>query len=148
LKTLRWFFTSHIFLALVAIQVFVQVWSRAVEMPILGLFIGLWLSWKLGCLAGWADFQQRGIDHERLVAKDIAQLQEDFEGQPEDVRLAMAPQYSRALESLTWLHQRLVERSNAPYVPTRLRDALPSPARWLARRRERQIMATDKVLHP
>jgi hypothetical protein len=148
LKSLRWFFTSHIFLALIAVQVFVQVWSKVVDMPILGLFLTLWLSWKLGCLAGWADFQQRGIDHARLVAKDIAQLQEGFEGQPEDVRLAMAVPHSRALESLTWLHQRLVAQLNTPYVPTRLRDVLPSPTRWLARRRERQIMATDKVQHP
>jgi hypothetical protein len=148
LKTVRWFFTSNIFLALVAIQVFVQVWSRAVDMPILGLVLGLWLSWKLGCLAGWADFQQLGIDHKRLVAKEITLLQEDFEGQPEDVRLAMASQYNRALESLMHLHQLLVERANTPYVPTKFRDMLPSPTRWLARRRERQIMATDKVLHP
>jgi len=148
LNSIRSFFTSHIFLALIAIQVFMQVWSRVLDMPILGLFIGLWLSWKLGCLAGWADFQQRGIDHERLVAKEIAQLQEGFEDLPADARLALAVPHAHALESLMHLHQRLVAQRNTPYVPTRLRDVLPSPTRWLARRRERQIMATDKVLHP
>jgi hypothetical protein len=99
-------------------------------------------------LAGWADFQQRGIDHERLVAKQIIQLQEDFEGLSEDERLALAVPHSWALESLTHLRQLLVAQRNTPYVPTKLRDMLPSPTRWLARRRERQIMATDKVLHP
>lgn len=148
MKSLRWFFTSHIFLALVAIQVFVQVWSKVTDMPILGLVLGLWLCWKLGCLAGWADFQQRGIDHERLVAKEIELLQEDFQSQSEAERLALAVPYSRALEQLKHLHQLLVAQRDTPYVPTRLRDVLPSPTRWLARRRERQIMATDKVLHP
>jgi hypothetical protein len=148
LKTLRSFFTSHIFLALIAIQVFIQVWSRVLDMPILGLAIGLWLSWKLGCLAGWADIQQRWINDERLVAKEIALLQEAFKSRPEAERLAVAAQYSRAMEHLMHLHQLLVERSNTPYTPTRIRDVLPSPTRWLARRRERQIMATDKVLHP
>jgi hypothetical protein len=148
LKSLRWFFTSHIFLGLVAVQVFVQVWSKVVDMPILGMFLGLWLSWKLGCLAGWADIQQKCIDDERLAAQQLIQLQEVFDAQPEDVRLALATQYSRALDQLTRLHQLLVEQSNLPYTPTKFRDLLPSPSRWLARRRERQIMATDKVLHP
>lgn len=148
MKTFRWFLKSNLFLAVVAIQVFVQVWSMVVAMPILGMILGIWLSWKLGCLAGWADILQRRIDEERSVAKDLIQLQEDFDDLPEDARLALATQYSRALESMTRLHQFLVEQRNQPYVQPRIRDMLPSPTRWLGNRRQRKIMATAKVVHP
>lgn len=147
MKTLRAIFTSNLFLAVVAVQVFIQVWSMVVDMPILGMILGIWLSWRLGCLAGWADILQRRIDEERSVAADLIQLQADFDELPEDARLALATPYSKAVESMTRLHQFLVEQRNQPYVRPRIRDFMPSPTRWLARRRERQIMATAKVVH-
>lgn len=134
-------------LALVAIQVFVQVWMMATDMPILGLVLCLWLSWKLGTLAGYADLMQGAVNHERLLAKEIAELQREFDDQPEDARLALAVPYTQALEQLTHLHQLLVAQCQLPMVKPKFRDMLPSPAKWLARRRERKIMATDKVVH-
>jgi hypothetical protein len=135
-------------LALIATQVFVQVWMHVTNLPFTGLILSAWLSWKLGGLAAWADIQQRCIDHERLVAKQLIELQEEYEGFSPAKRLALADSYARAVDQLTHLHQLLVEQCNIPRVKPKFRDLLPSPSRWLARRRQRKIMATAKVVHP
>lgn len=146
MKTLRWIFTSNALLAIVAIQVFIQVWMLAVDAPFTGLIISMWLSWKLGTLAGYADVVQERINHERLVAKQLTDLQAGYESMPAEMRVDFGPQYIRAMERLTHLHQRLVEQSQLPMFKLKMRDLLPSPSRWLARRRQRKIMATAKVL--
>ena len=148
MKTLRAILTSNALLAIVAIQVFIQVWMLAVDAPFTGLFITMWLSWKLGTLAGYADVMQARINHARLAAKQLTDLQAGYESMPAEMRVDFGPQYIRAMAQLTHLHQLLVEQANLPMVKPKFRDMLPSPSRWLARRRERKIMATAKVVHP
>lgn len=147
MKTLRTIFTSNIFLAIVAIQVFAQVWSMATDMPILGMILGIWLSWKLGCMSAVADIMQRRIDAERLVAKEITELQADYDSLPAELRVGLDAKFIRAMQHLTHMHQLLVEQRNLPITKPKFRDMLPSPTRWLARRRQRKIMATAKVVH-
>jgi hypothetical protein len=147
LKVLRAILTSHMLLALIAVQVFVQVWMHATNMPFIGLILSIWLSWKLGGLAAWADIQQRCIDHAQLVAKELSTLQEEYDGFPPDMRLALAGPYARAVDQLTRLHQQMVKQIQTPRVKLKFRDMLPSPSRWLARRRQRKIMASAKVVH-
>jgi len=148
LKTVRWFFTSNIFLALVAIQVFVQVWMLVTDMPITGLFLSIWLSIKLGGLAGYADLVQVRLNSEREFAETLIEYQQEFDALPTDERLALAEAHAEFMQRLAPLHQTLIEHCQIPYTPLKFRGMLPSPTRWLARRRERQIMATAKVLHP
>ncbi|MNF50035.1 hypothetical protein D3C84_313200 [compost metagenome] len=147
MQLLRFLLSSNALLALVAIQVFLQVWLLAVDAPFTGLFITIWLSWKLGCLAGYADVVQKLLDHAGMVAKEMAELQDEYEAMSPDMQLELGVHYTRAMIQLTHLHQLLIEQSKLPRVKPKFRDMLPSPAKWLARRRERKIMATDKVLH-
>lgn len=134
------------FLALVAIQVFVQVWVMVVDMPILGMVLALWLSFKLGGLAGYADILQVRINSEREFAGHLLQAQAEFDALPEADRLALGEAHAEFMQQLVSLHQILIGHCQIPYTPWKFRDLLPSP-NWLARRRERKIMATAKVVH-
>lgn len=147
MQLLRFLLSSNALLALVAIQVFLQVWLLAVDAPFTGLFITIWLSWKLGCLAGYADVVQKLLNHAHMVATEMTELQDEYEAMTPDMQLALAVPYTKAISQLAQLHQLLIEQSKLPHVKPKFRDMLPSPSRWLARRRERKIMATDKVLH-
>ena len=147
MKSIRWFFTSNIFLALVAIQVFVQVWMMVTDMPIIGMFLSVWLSFKLGSLAGHADIVQVRLNSEREFAETLIEYQREFDALPADERLALAEAHAEFMQRLAPLHQILIEHCQIPYTPMKFRDMLPSPAKWLARRRERKIMSTDKVVH-
>jgi hypothetical protein len=147
LKTIRWFFNSNILLAVIAIQVFVQVWIQVVDAPIIGMFLSLWLSLKLGSLAGYADILQVRLDAEREFAGHLIEYQQEFDALPADERLALAEAHAEFMQHLAPLHQMLIEHCQIPYTPLKFRDMLPSPTKWLARRRERKIMATDKVVH-
>lgn len=139
--------TSHMLLALVAVQVFTQVWMHAVNAPFTGIIITIWISWKLGGLAAYADQMQSAIDQERLVAQQLVEMQTYFDSLPVDAQVYCGEQYREALGRLTHLHQLLVAQCQVPLVKPKFRDVLPSPSRWLVRRRERKIMATDKVVH-
>lgn len=147
MKFLRFILTSNGLLALVAVQVFIQVWMLAVDAPFTGLIITMWLSWKLGGLAGYADVVQKLLNHAGMVATEMTELQDEYEAMPPDMQLALAVPYTKAIGQLAQLHQLLIEQSKLPRAKLKFRDMLPSPSRWLARRRERKIMATDKVLH-
>lgn len=148
LRFIGWMLKSNFFLAMIAVQVFVQVWMMATDMPVIGLFLSIWLSWKLGGLAGYADLLQPVINQERMVARQLVELQDEYDGMPPDMRLALAEPHARVVERMTHLHQLLVEQINLPRAKLKFRDVFPSPTRWLARRRQRKIMASAKVVHP
>lgn len=147
MKTLRSFFMSNFFLALVAMQVFQQVWSLATGWNLVGALLTIGLAYWLGGMAGHADYIQRYMTIERNLARDIAQLQEEFDALPVSERLADTEDYKWRLEAMVDHHKVLVSLCQIPYIRPRIRDLFPSPSSWLARRRERKILSTAEVKH-
>lgn len=136
MKALRLLLSSHLFLCLVATQVFQQVWMRATDLPVIGLLITIWLSWKLGCLAGHADITTVWAKQERAIAADIANFQQFFQALPESERLEHGLEWAEVMMRLTRTHQRAVALRDRPYDPPKFLDLFPNPVRYFARRRE------------
>lgn len=142
------FFTSHLFLCLVATQVFQQVWNLATDAPITGLIITMWLCWWLGCLAGYADITTIWSKQERLIAADVQEFQAWFDALPLSERLECQEQWAVTMSRLKATHQRVVDMRDKPFDPPKILSLLPSPGRFFGRRRERKILATAEVKHP
>ena len=136
-------FSSHLFLCLVATQVFQQVWNLATDMPITGLLITCWLCWKLGGMAGHADMTTLWSRRERLIAADIAEFQQWFESLPAADRLALGHEWAEVMMRLTSTHQKVMAMRDLPYDPPKF----PSPFGYFSRRRARKILASAEVQH-
>lgn len=143
LQVLRMLCTSHLFLCLIATQVFQQVWNLATGWPITGLLITCWLCWKLGGMAGHADMTTLWSKRERLIAADIADFQQWFESLPADQRLELGHEWAEVMMRLTSTHQKVIAMRDLPYDPPKF-SALFG---YFGRRRERKILATAKVQH-
>lgn len=125
MKSIRYLFTWHMFLAIVAVQVFQQVWNLAVGEPLSGFILSLWICWKLGCLASLADWYDRWDHHAKEIQTDIDGLVEWFESLPADARIALTPKFEASMAHVTTAHQKvLVTRDGARGTIT-LRDAFP-----------------------
>jgi hypothetical protein len=135
LKTLRFFLTSHILLALVASQVFLQVWLHTVDAPLIGFLITLCICWELGCLAGYADTTTVWFERARRLAAQIDESQQQLDALPEDEHCARS-YFSEVLEHLKWAHQHALSLQDIPYQRTKFLSVFPNPARYFARRRE------------
>lgn len=125
MKFLRYLLTSHVLLAIVAIQVFQQVWNLAVGEPLSGFLITLVLAWKLGCLASVADWYARWDEHAKEIQADMEGLVEWFEGLPVEDRAALTPKFEASMAHVTTLHQHVVATRDVGKNPMTLREAFP-----------------------
>jgi hypothetical protein len=140
MKTLRLILTSHMLLAVVAAQVFIQVWLRVTDWPTVGLLISVWLSWKLGCLAAHADITTVWAGHARRIKADIDDLNQWFHELPDSERMAHGLEMAHLMLALTEHHQRIVANRDRPYDPPKFLELFPNPVRYYARRRERKAL--------
>lgn len=125
MKFLRYLLTSHVLLAIVAIQVFQQVWNQAVGEPLSGFLITLYLAWKLGCLASVADWYARWDEHAKEIKADMDDLVAWFESLPAEDRVALASQFAESMDFVTRQHQRVVATRDVGKDPMTLREAFP-----------------------
>jgi len=130
MRFLRYMLTSHVLLAIVAIQVFQQVWNLAVDEPLSGFLITLCLAWKLGCLASVADWYSRWDHHAKEIQADMDELVEWFEGLPAEDREALQPQFAASMAHVTTTLQKVLETRDVGKEPMTLREGLPWLFRW------------------
>lgn len=133
MKFLRYLFTSHVLLAAVAAQVFLQVWFLAVGEPISGFLITLWICWRLGCLASLADWYTRWDGYAKEVQADIDGLVEWFESLPAEDRIALTPKFKASMAHVTTTHQKVLETRDCASEPITFRQAFPWMFRWASK---------------
>lgn len=133
---------SNLLLAMVAAQVFFQVWVLATGWPGVGLVLNLWISWKLGCLAGHADLAQACLLRAQVLLDHIQAKQAWFDSLPLAERVEVADDWADFLQWATKLHQREIVASQTVYENPTIRELWEwTFGQFSRRRREKKLAA-------
>lgn len=122
MKSLRYLLTSHVLLAMLAAQVFFQVWVLATGWPSVGLALNLWISWKLGCLAGHADLAQACLVRAQVLRDLIQEKQAWFDSLPLAERVEHADDWAEWVRFMISRQQYEIEKSQSEFENPTLRE--------------------------